>query len=81
MGFSFHRLPAFALVAFAMAASAIASDATEEMGVVSDDSYRRQRRGKGQNNRRGKGARSRPKARSNRLIVSKRVRRKHRRAA
>jgi hypothetical protein len=39
------------------------------------------RRGKGQRNRRGKGAISRPKKRPNRLTISKRVRRKHRRAA
>lgn len=39
------------------------------------------RRGKGQNNRRGKGLRAKPKKRSNRLTISKRVRRKHRRAA
>jgi hypothetical protein len=42
---------------------------------------RKQRRGKGQNNRRGKGLRSKPKIRPNRLTISKRVRRKHRRAA
>lgn len=40
----------------------------------------RQRRGKGQNNLRGRGAQAKPKKRSNRLIISKRVRRKHRRA-
>lgn len=39
------------------------------------------RRGKGQNNRRGKGLRAKPKKRPNRLTISKRVRRKHRRAA
>lgn len=43
--------------------------------------YRPSRRGKGQNNKRGKGLRSKPKKRPNRLIISKRVRRKHRRAA
>lgn len=40
-----------------------------------------QRRGKGQNNRRGKGLKSKAKKRPNRLTISKRVRRKHRRAA
>lgn len=41
----------------------------------------RQKRGKGENNRRGKGERARPKKRRNMLLVSKRVRRKHRRRA
>lgn len=45
------------------------------------DFYRKDKRGKGQNNRRGKGKRSPPKQRPNRLTISKRVRRKHRRAA
>lgn len=49
----------------------------EELGAR----YVRQRRGKGHNNRRGKGEQSKPAKRSNRLHVSKRVRRKHRRAA
>ena len=40
----------------------------------------RRHRGKGQNNRRGKGH-SAPKKRSNRLTISKRVRRAHRRSA
>jgi hypothetical protein len=39
-----------------------------------------QKRGKGQNNRRGKGKRSPPKSRPNMLTISKRVRRKHRRS-
>ncbi len=39
------------------------------------------RRGKGMRYKRGTGLQSKPKRRSNRLIVSKRVRRKHRRAA
>lgn len=38
------------------------------------------KRGKGRNIRRGTGAQARPKKRSNRRIISKRVRRKHRRA-
>lgn len=42
---------------------------------------KQRRGGKGQNNRRGKGKRSAPKKRPNRLIISKRARRKHRRAA
>jgi hypothetical protein len=41
----------------------------------------REKRGKGQRNRRGKGKVSRPKSKPNRLHISKRVRRKHRRAA
>jgi hypothetical protein len=38
------------------------------------------RRGKGQNNRRGNGLCAKPKKRPNRLTISKRVRRKHRRS-
>lgn len=82
MGMGFRRLPAFALAAFAALAIPPAGLAPIEHGLeVDGHRYRRQRRGKGQNNRRGKGLRNPPKARSNRLIVSKRVRRKHRRAA
>jgi hypothetical protein len=39
------------------------------------------RRGKGLNKRRGRGFRAKPPKRSNRLTISKRVRRKHRRHA
>jgi hypothetical protein len=42
---------------------------------------RKQKGGKGQNNRRGKGFQAKPKKHSNRLTISKRIRRKHRRAA
>lgn len=42
---------------------------------------RNRHKGKGQANRRGKGRRSKPRAKPNRLTISKRVRRKHRRAA
>lgn len=45
------------------------------------DYFPKQRRGKGQNNRRGKGKSNPPKSHPNRLTISKRVRRKHRRAA
>lgn len=45
------------------------------------DRFIRNRIGKGRNNRRGKGKHNSPKSRPNRLIISKRVRRKHRRAA
>jgi hypothetical protein len=41
----------------------------------------KQRRGKGQSNRRGKGLQAKARKRSNRLTISKRVRRKHRRSA
>jgi hypothetical protein len=44
------------------------------------DTLPRRKRGKGQNNRRGKGKRSPPKSRPNMNHISKRVRRKHRRA-
>lgn len=56
-------------------AHANAAAALEEMPL-------RQRRGKGQNNKRGKGAARRhgAKLRSNRLVVSRRVKRKHRKA-
>lgn len=47
-------------------------------GVDKIDRY--EKRGKGQRNRRGKGKRNPPRARPNRLIVSARVRRKHRKA-
>lgn len=41
----------------------------------------RQRRGKGQNNRRGRGAVAKPRKRPNMRTVSKRARSKHRKAA
>jgi hypothetical protein len=43
--------------------------------------FLRERRGKGRNNKRGKGLQARPRKHSNRVTISKRVRRKHRRAA
>jgi hypothetical protein len=49
--------------------------------AVEPDFFPKQKRGKGQNNRRGKGKRSPPKSRPNRLTISRRVRRKHRRSA
>jgi hypothetical protein len=45
------------------------------------DALPTRRGGKGRNNRRGKGIQAKPKKRPNRLTISKRVRRKHRRAA
>jgi hypothetical protein len=41
----------------------------------------RPHRGKGKNNRRGRGKVTKPRKRPNRLVISKRVRRRHRRAA
>jgi hypothetical protein len=76
------RINFFALAA--LSASAALTAPISVVGAVGSGLFvpeERQRRGKGQNNRRGKGARSQPKAKPNRLHVSKRVRRKHRRAA
>jgi hypothetical protein len=50
-------------------------------GELSAAPAKKRRRGKGQNNCRGKGLRAKAKKRPNRLTISKRVRRKHRRAA
>lgn len=50
-------------------------------GESVDKIDRNERRGKGQRNRRGKGEVSKPRARPNMRLVSKRVRHKHRRAA
>lgn len=70
-----------AMIAGAAAPMTInAADAGPSLDPVRPDFYR-QRKGKGQNNRRGKGKASPPKSRPNRLHMSKRVRRKHRRAA
>jgi hypothetical protein len=73
-----------AVLAAAASVSATSSMAIERQGDPLNPGnldYLDRRRGKGQNNRRGKGKRSPPKARPNRLTISKRVRRKHRRAA
>lgn len=75
------RNPIFSIMALASAAlafSPLAAPLALPGGLDKID--RVQRRGKGQNNRRGKGKRSPPKSRPNRLTMSKRVRRKHRRA-
>jgi hypothetical protein len=70
------------LGAVAMGLSAPATVATSDpFGGVATDHFPKPKRGKGQNNKRGKGKRSPPKSRPNRLTISKRVRRKHRRAA
>jgi hypothetical protein len=70
-----------AVAAYALAGSA-GPTASHAADFVPDmDFYPRPRRGKGQSNKRGKGKRSPPKQRPNRLHMSKRVRRKHRRAA
>lgn len=49
-------------------------------GLDGTEVFRRTTRGKGQNTRRGKGKQAKPKRRPNMRLVSKRVRRKHRRA-
>jgi hypothetical protein len=71
----------------AMAAAIIGAAAASPNIINAPDSafpalqpVRRTSRGKGQNNRRGKGFQDRPKRRPNMLRVSKRIRRKHRRA-
>lgn len=80
-GMNFYRAPIFGLLGLVAAAAQVGTLALELEHAKDESRWRRQRHGKGQNNRRGKGARSSPKARPNRLTVSKRVRRKHRRRA
>lgn len=60
--------------------AAVALQAPPIGGFADAGGVRRVRRGKGQNNRRG-GKPTRAAKRSNRLTISKRVKRKHRRAA
>ena len=82
MAQSLHRLlPAIACAILANPMPPEAMVPIEHDLQVDGGRWFRQRRGKGLNNRRGKGQRNPPKARSNRLHISKRVRRKHRRAA
>jgi hypothetical protein len=69
------------MAALALGSASIAPPHGEAPGGLSPSPARKQKRGKGHNNRRGKGAISRAKRRPNRLTISKRVRRKHRRAA
>lgn len=75
-------------LALMSAASMIAGAATipaqaqnEIMKLGSELQKHRRHKGKGQNNRRGKGKVSRPAKRRNLVTHGKRVRRKHRRAA
>lgn len=80
----FHRAAAFALCAILanpMPPSAMPFMQRCIEDADGDGSGYRYRRGKGLNNRRGKGKRNPPRSRSNRMHISKRVRRKHRRAA
>lgn len=78
----FRNLPMMMLgaaavaIAHAPAASMEAPPIGGELGLRP----RRSRKGKGHNNKRGTGARSKPRKRPNRLIIGKRLRRKHRRA-
>jgi hypothetical protein len=68
--------------AFALASVALALPIQAPPSIFTDGlTSTRHRRGKGQDNRRGKGLKAKPKKRPNRLTISKRVRRKHRRAA
>lgn len=75
-------LRSIAMLSMMFAASAVSHAQIE---ALRGDDYGtqpgRERRGKGQRNRRGRGAVARPKKRPNRLTISKRVRRKHRRRA
>jgi hypothetical protein len=54
---------------------------SDPLKAIEPDFFPKHKRGKGQNNRRGKGKCSPPKSKPNRLTIGKRVRRKHRRAA
>jgi hypothetical protein len=75
-----HGLMAgLAVLASAMSIPAMAPPGGEVDPLTGGKLDRIEKRGKGQRNRRGKGAVSRPKARPNRLTIGKRVRRAHRR--
>jgi hypothetical protein len=77
----FRNIP-MALIGVAAAAMMVpAMAAPEPPPVGGDNVYRSSRKGKGRNNGRGKGLRAKPKKHPNLLTVSKRVRRKHRRAS
>ena len=77
------KLTNLAAIGAMMAASSAAVQQAGPTGLMPELDFfpKPKRRGKGQNNRRGKGKRSPPKSRPNRLTISKRVRRKHRRIA
>jgi hypothetical protein len=74
-------MAAFAIAGASLAAVPSHTVRDEHGDMPSGDYFPKPKRGKGQNNRRGKGKRSPPRSRPNRLTISKRVRRKHRRAA
>lgn len=74
-------IAAMAAASAATAASMTVANEVNPLRVPDLDFFPREKRGKGQNNRRGKGKSNPPKKRSNRLLISKRVRRKHRRRA
>lgn len=78
----FARFPFLAGLSFAaMGAAMPLAMPSSDYGVLDDlMPTRRQKRGKGQGNRRGKGIRSKHRSRPNMNHISKRVRRKHRRA-
>lgn len=82
MGRPFAAMIGLASAAFAAAGVPLAAASHAVDGLGEGLRVRRQKRGKGLNNKRGKGAERRhgAKLRSNRLITSKRVRRKHRKA-
>jgi hypothetical protein len=79
----FRNIPMMLVAGAAAMSMGVAGTATVPP-IGGDDLSVRQRptrRGKGQNNRRGKGVRAKQRKRPNRLTISKRIRRKHRRAS
>jgi hypothetical protein len=72
----------FGLMGMAFAVAAMGMPiAAPSHGENPSDAFKPSKRGKGRNNRRGKGKIAKPQRKSNRLTISKHVRRKHRRAA
>lgn len=85
MGMSFYRVPAIFMVAAVAAMQAPMAAFPAPVEICDARPVRRKKRASLDaipgRHRRGKRAQAKPRKRSNRLIVSKRVRRKHRRAA
>lgn len=81
----FNRQPFLAGIAFmAMSAAGLVAPAPAEEAMHGHGGYnpaRRLKRGKGKDNRRGTGVQAKPAKKTNMVRMSKRVRRKHRRAA
>lgn len=78
----FHHIGIALLgVAQAALASAMPSTSRSVMSLPDERLAPNRPKGKGRANRRGKGMQAKPKKRSNRLHMGRRVRRKHRKAA